>query len=60
MFDRLGAGHVLTVGYRGTRDLIFDLCNLIMADQEENHEPTPDTWRITPDPTAGVEVAVSH
>ena len=24
MFDRLGAGHQLSVGYRGTRDLIFD------------------------------------
>lgn len=45
MFDRLGAGHLLSVGYRGTRDLIFDLSNLIMADTEEHHEPTPDTWR---------------
>ena len=44
MFDRLGAGHQLTVGYRGTRDLIFNICNLLMADHEENHEPTPDTW----------------
>ncbi|MGQ0682663.1 nitrogenase iron-molybdenum cofactor biosynthesis protein NifN [Bradyrhizobium sp.] len=45
MFDRLGAGHLLSVGYRGTRDLIFDIGNLIIADHEENHEPTPDTWR---------------
>ena len=45
MFDRLGAGHLLSVGYRGTRDLIFNLSNLIMADAEEHHEPTPDTWR---------------
>jgi nitrogenase molybdenum-iron protein NifN len=45
MFDRLGAGHLLSVGYRGTRDLIFDISNLIIADNEENHEPTPDTWR---------------
>ena len=44
MFDRLGAGHVLTVGYRGTRDLIFALANLIIADREDNHQPTPDTW----------------
>lgn len=45
MFDRLGAGHQLSVGYRGTRDLIFNISNLIIADHEENHEPTPDTWR---------------
>lgn len=46
MFDRLGAGHLLKVGYRGTRDLIFQIANLVMADHEENHEPTPDTWRL--------------
>ncbi len=45
IFDRLGPGHQLSVGYRGTRDLIFDLGNLIVADREENHQPTPDTWR---------------
>ncbi len=42
MFDRLGAGHRLSVGYRGTRDLIFDIGNVFMA---ESHEVTPDTWR---------------
>ncbi|MFH3480080.1 nitrogenase iron-molybdenum cofactor biosynthesis protein NifN [Xanthobacter variabilis] len=45
MFDRLGAGHQLSVGYRGTRDLIFNLANLVIKDHEENHEPTPETWR---------------
>ncbi|MGD0633345.1 MAG: nitrogenase iron-molybdenum cofactor biosynthesis protein NifN [Beijerinckiaceae bacterium] len=45
MFDRLGAGHLLSVGYRGTRDLIFQISNLLMADAEHHHEPTPDTWR---------------
>ena len=45
MFDRLGGGHQIMVGYRGARDLIFDVCNLLMADHDENHEPTPDTWR---------------
>jgi len=45
MFDRLGAGHQLLVGYRGTRELIFDIANLIIADNEQNHQPTPDTWR---------------
>ncbi|MBW7973659.1 nitrogenase iron-molybdenum cofactor biosynthesis protein NifN [Bradyrhizobium sp. BR 10289] len=47
MFDRLGAGHQLSVGYRGTRDLVFDLANLVVADREANHQPTPDTWRTT-------------
>jgi nitrogenase molybdenum-iron protein NifN len=45
MFDRLGAGHQLLIGYRGTRDLIFDIANLIVGDREQNHQPTPDTWR---------------
>lgn len=45
MFDRVGAGHQLMIGYRGTRDLIFDIANLIIADREQNHRPTPDTWR---------------
>jgi len=46
MFDRLGAGHQLSVGYRGTRDLIFDIANLVIADLEDNRQPTPDTWRV--------------
>ena len=45
MFDRLGAGHQLSIGYRGARDLIFKISNLIIEDHEENHAPTPDTWR---------------
>jgi nitrogenase molybdenum-iron protein NifN len=42
MFDRLGAAHQVTVGYRGTRDLIFEVANMFMA---EAHEPGPDDWR---------------
>jgi nitrogenase molybdenum-iron protein NifN len=42
MFDRLGAAHQMTIGYRGTRDLIFAIGNLLLADARE---PTPDTWR---------------
>jgi nitrogenase molybdenum-iron protein NifN len=41
IFDRLGAGHQMTVGYRGTRDLIFTVGNLFLAD---GHEPTTETW----------------
>jgi nitrogenase molybdenum-iron protein NifN len=42
-FDRLGAAHKLSVGYRGTRDLIFEIGNIFMA---EVHEPTPADWRL--------------
>jgi len=42
MFDRLGAAHLVSLGYRGTRDLIFTIGNLFLA---ETHEPDPDTWR---------------
>jgi nitrogenase molybdenum-iron protein NifN len=41
MFDRLGAAHRLTVGYRGTRDLIFEIGNVFLANEHHN---TPDTW----------------
>lgn len=35
LFDRLGAAHRLSVGYRGARDLIFELGNLFLADQHD-------------------------
>lgn len=36
-FDRLGAAHRVTVGYRGTRNLIFEVGNVFM-EQLEHHE----------------------
>ncbi len=42
-FDRLGAGHRLHVGYRGTRDLIFEVGNLLIA---HGHENAPHTWPL--------------
>ncbi len=61
MFDRLGAGHQLLVGYRGTRDLIFDVANMIITDQEDNRQPTPDTWRLgTPASSDAATATVSH
>jgi nitrogenase molybdenum-iron protein NifN len=42
-FDRLGAGHVVSVGYRGTRNLIFEIGNIFMA---AAHEPGPDSWPV--------------
>ncbi|MBX5177238.1 nitrogenase iron-molybdenum cofactor biosynthesis protein NifN [Rhizobium lentis] len=37
IFDRVGSHHKLTILYRGTRDVIFDLANIIQA----NHPPNP-------------------
>lgn len=41
-FDRLGAAHKLTVGYRGTKELVFELANTFLA---IDHEATPNSWR---------------
>jgi nitrogenase molybdenum-iron protein NifN len=38
IFDRLGAAHLRTVGYRGTRDLIFAIGNLLI---EQAHDLAP-------------------
>ena len=43
IFDRLGSAHRVSVGYRGTRDLIFEIGNMFMA---AAHEPKPDDWRL--------------
>jgi nitrogenase molybdenum-iron protein NifN len=42
MFDRLGAAHQRTVGYKGTRDLIFVLGNLLL---EHSHEADGVDWQ---------------
>ncbi|MBI3901929.1 MAG: nitrogenase iron-molybdenum cofactor biosynthesis protein NifN [Nitrosomonadales bacterium] len=42
-FDRLGANHRLSVGYRGTRDLIFQIGNVFL---EHSHENAPDSWPL--------------
>ncbi len=47
-FDRLGANHRLSVGYRGTRGLIFEIGNILL---EHTHESTPDSWPLTPNAT---------
>lgn len=44
IFDRLGAGQQVSVGYRGTRDLIFEVGNFFLSNV---HEPTPHTWEFT-------------
>ena len=42
-FDRLGANHKLSVGYSGTRDLIFQIGNVFL---EHAHEGAPDSWPL--------------
>jgi nitrogenase molybdenum-iron protein NifN len=49
MFDRLGAAHRTTIGYRGTRDLIFDLANVFLA---VDHGHGPDHWPLPPEALA--------
>lgn len=52
IFDRIGNAHRLMVGYRGTRQFIFEVANLMMA-----HIPhaEPDTWPL---PGAAQRVAM--
>ena len=45
MFDRLGAGHRVTVGYRGTREFIFEIGNLFLG---HPHEAKRDSWPLPP------------
>lgn len=43
IFDRLGAAHRLALGYRGSRDFIFEVANALIA---HGHEPSPDDWSL--------------
>ena len=36
IYDRLGAAQRVSVGYRGTRELIFEIGNLLMERQQEH------------------------
>jgi nitrogenase molybdenum-iron protein NifN len=45
MFDRLGAGHKLMIGYRGTREVIFEVGNMFLADLH-HHAGTPQSWPL--------------
>jgi hypothetical protein len=40
MFDRLGAMHKTSIGYRGTRDLIFEVGNVFIENQHEPAGPS--------------------
>ncbi len=47
MFDRLGAAHRCMVGYRGTRETLFEVANLLLADTSR-HAVNPGTWKLPP------------
>jgi nitrogenase molybdenum-iron protein NifN len=51
IFDRIGNAHRVMVGYRGTRQFIFEVANLMMA---EIHHADPDSWPL---PEAAQRVA---
>ncbi|NTV09993.1 MAG: nitrogenase iron-molybdenum cofactor biosynthesis protein NifN [Zoogloea sp.] len=58
MFDRLGAAHRTTIGYRGTRELIFDLGNQFLA---HGHQHGPQDWPLSPEALAAAQaVAPAH
>ena len=43
MFDRLGAGQRVTLGYRGTREFLFEIGNIFLA---HPHENTSESWPL--------------
>ena len=55
LFDRLGAGQRVTVGYRGTREFLFEIGNLFLA---HPHEVTPTSWAL-PETIHDVEAPVA-
>lgn len=52
LFDRIGNAHRVSVGYRGTRTLIFELANLLAEHAE--HRATPADWPL---PEASLQAA---
>jgi nitrogenase molybdenum-iron protein NifN len=54
IFDRLGAAHRLALGYRGSRDFIFEVANALIA---HGHEPSPDDWRLADAAAPSVAIA---
>jgi nitrogenase molybdenum-iron protein NifN len=61
IFDRLGSAHRRMVGYRGTRDLIFEIGNLFIANEHEISAPTQDaTSPIGTAQTHGAAPVTTH
>jgi len=52
MFDRIGNSHRVSVGYRGTMNLIFDIGNLLM---EHIWHGEPDSWPLPEESIAAAQ-----
>ncbi|KIE58886.1 nitrogenase molybdenum-cofactor biosynthesis protein NifN [Methylacidiphilum kamchatkense Kam1] len=47
MFDRVGAAHRLSVGYRGSRNILFEITNLLIEQEEKKEEEKERTHFYT-------------
>jgi nitrogenase molybdenum-iron protein NifN len=47
MFDRVGAAHRLSVGYRGSRNILFEITNLLIEQEEKKEEEKERTHFFT-------------
>jgi nitrogenase molybdenum-iron protein NifN len=56
MFDRLGAAHRLAVGYRGTREILFEVGNLMLERLQHEHA-TPQSWPLPEETLRAVDHA---
>ncbi len=54
LFDRIGNAHICHVGYRGTRQFVYEVGNLLM---EHIPHHAPGDWPL---PTASRAAAVAH
>lgn len=57
MFDRLGAAHRVSLGYRGTRELIFEIGNRLM---ERVHEAKPEDWILPGNADEAAQARTGH
>ncbi len=56
LFDRIGNAHRLSVGYRGTRTLVFELANALI-EQQGHHGPAD--WPLPASTLAAVQAAAT-
>ncbi|WP_088278510.1 nitrogenase iron-molybdenum cofactor biosynthesis protein NifN [Ideonella sp. A 288] len=57
VFDRIGNAHVCHVGYRGTRQFVYEVGNLLM---DQIHHSSPDDWPLTDEARAAARPAEVH
>ena len=56
MFDRIGNAHIRHVGYRGTRNFVYEVGNLLM---DQIHAASPQDWPLPAASLAAVQAAAS-